>query len=115
MTKVEPPGEGDALRGWRTLDETGTSYWWRSLARNKRLVAKLLDDLAKRIGFRVADGISERVIFRELFPMGLTMLDLPQPRLEISMSMSHVAARQEVRELMLTLKLPDVGVKAGSV
>lgn len=84
-------------------------------ARNKRRLATALDTLAERIGFRVAPGFGERVIFRELFPMGLTMLDLPQPKLEISLSISHVAARQEVRELMLTLKLPDVGNKAGSV
>lgn len=34
---VEPP-EGDPIRSWRTLDEGGTSYWWRSIARNKRCV-----------------------------------------------------------------------------
>jgi crotonobetainyl-CoA:carnitine CoA-transferase CaiB-like acyl-CoA transferase len=38
VIKVEPPGEGDPLRKWRVLDETGTSYWWRSLARNKKCV-----------------------------------------------------------------------------
>jgi crotonobetainyl-CoA:carnitine CoA-transferase CaiB-like acyl-CoA transferase len=37
VIKVEPPG-GDALRNWRVLDETGTSYWWRSMSRNKRCV-----------------------------------------------------------------------------
>ena len=77
-------------------------------ARNKRRISSALDALASRIGFRVAPGFGERVIFRELFPLGLTMLDLPQPGLDISMSMSHVAARQEVRELLLTLKLPGV-------
>jgi chromosome partitioning protein len=84
-------------------------------ARNKRRLSTALDALAQRIGFRVAPGFGERVIFRELFPMGLTMLDLPQAGLEISMTMSHVAARQEVRELLLTLKLPGIGTKAGSV
>jgi chromosome partitioning protein len=62
----------------------------------------------------VAPGFGERVIFRELFPMGLTMLDLPQPGLEISLTMSHVAARQEVRELLQTLKLPGLGAKAAA-
>eukprot|EP00123_Amoebidium_parasiticum_P004268 comp15557_c0_seq1/m.12621 comp15557_c0_seq1/g.12621 ORF comp15557_c0_seq1/g.12621 comp15557_c0_seq1/m.12621 type:complete len:450 (-) comp15557_c0_seq1:640-1989(-) len=37
IIKVEPPG-GDAIRGWRKLDEKGTSLWWRSLARNKKSV-----------------------------------------------------------------------------
>jgi chromosome partitioning protein len=39
------------------------------------------------------------------------MLDLPQKALGIPLSMSHVAARQEVRELLLTLKLPGIGTK----
>ena len=77
-------------------------------AKNKRRIAKALDTLAQRIGFRIAPGFGERVIFRELFPMGLTMLDLPQPGLDIGLSMSHVAARQEVRQMLQTLKLPGV-------
>jgi chromosome partitioning protein len=72
-------------------------------ARNKRRVAAALDALAARIGFRIAPGFGERVIYRELFPAGLTMLDLPQPRLGISLSMSHLAARQEVRALLAAL------------
>ena len=36
VIKVEPPGDGDPIRGWRLLDEQGTSYWWRSLGRNKK-------------------------------------------------------------------------------
>jgi chromosome partitioning protein len=84
-------------------------------ARNKKRVGKALQALAERIGFRVAPGFGERVIFRELFPMGLTMLDLPQPALNLSMSMSQVAARQEVRELITCLKLPSLTAKPGAV
>lgn len=83
-------------------------------ARNKKRVAIALDGLSQRIGFRVAPGFGERVIFRELFPMGLTMLDLPQPGLDISFSMSHVAARQEVRELLDLLKLPGMQTAAAA-
>lgn len=77
-------------------------------ARNKREVADLLDRLAKRIGFRLAPGFGERVIFRELFLKGLTLLDLRdlsagERRSEIPMTMSHVAARQEVRTLLDTI------------
>ena len=72
-------------------------------ARNKRRVAAALEALAARIGFRIAPGFGERVIYRELFPAGLTMLDLPQPRLGISLSMSHLAARQEIRGLLAAL------------
>ena len=38
VIKVEPPGIGDAIRSWRMLDEEGTSYWWQSIARNKKSV-----------------------------------------------------------------------------
>ena len=38
VVKIEPPGRGDPLRIWRELDESGTSYWWRSIARNKKSV-----------------------------------------------------------------------------
>lgn len=74
-------------------------------ARNKRLVAKLLDELARRIGFRVADGISERVIFRELFLDGLTVDDMPALASSERLAVSHVAARQELRALVNALGL----------
>jgi chromosome partitioning protein len=77
-------------------------------ARNKRKVATAVERLSSRIGCRIAPGFSERVIFRELFPLGLTMLDLPLPGLAMPLTMSHIAARQEVRELLSTLKLPGV-------
>jgi chromosome partitioning protein len=84
-------------------------------ARNKRRLEKALEALARRIGFRIAPGFGERVIFRELFPMGLTMLDLPQAGVDIGFSMSHVAARQEVRQLLRTLNLPGIADAALAV
>jgi chromosome partitioning protein len=66
-----------------------------------------LEDLSKRIGFRVAPGFTERVIFRELFPRGMTLLDLKDVGVN-SLSLSNVAARQEVRDLVRTLRLPAV-------
>jgi chromosome partitioning protein len=69
-------------------------------ARNKRDVGRLLEQLAKRISFRVAPGFGERVIFRELFPKGLTLLDLRESGTGVNMTMSHMAARQEVRALL---------------
>lgn len=72
-------------------------------ARNTRRVGGALDELAKRVGFRVAPGLSERVIFRELFPRGLTLLDMAV--LE-DFSLSHVAARAELRALVTALALP---------
>ena len=72
-------------------------------ARNKREIARLLGQLAKRIGFRLAPGFGERVVFRQLFPQGLTLLDLRQSGTDLTMS--HVAARQEVRALLAAIGL----------
>ena len=72
-------------------------------ARLLERVGGALDELSKRIGFRVAPGLSERVIFRELFPRGLTLLDMAYVS---DASVSHVAARAELRELIASLQLP---------
>ena len=80
-------------------------------ARNKRRVAAALDELARRIGFRLIPGFSERVVFRELFLSGLTLLDLRETDPQ-AMSMSNVAARQEVRELVRALDLPAAAAAA---
>lgn len=69
-------------------------------ARNMREIQALLALLAKRIGFRLAPGISERVVFRELFMKGLTALDLPQANDGPSQPSSHAAARREIQGLL---------------
>ena len=74
---------------------------------NKRKVGTALASLSKRIGFRVAAGFAERVIFRELFPRGLTLLDLRDIG-TAQLSMSNIAARQELRDLVTELRLPGV-------
>lgn len=77
-------------------------------ARNKQKVGEALENLSKRIGFRLAPGLSERVIYRELFPAGLTLLDLTERGSNFTFTMSHVAARQELRDLVHILKLPEL-------
>jgi chromosome partitioning protein len=77
---------------------------------NKEKMGRALDNLAKRIGFRVAPGFNERVIFRELFPRGLTLLDLKDIGVK-QLNISNVAARQELRELIKALNLPGVEPK----
>lgn len=76
---------------------------------NKKKIGDALDDLAKRIGFRVAPGFGERVIFRELFPRGLTLLDLRDIGVK-RLNISNLAARQELRDLIKALNLPGVSV-----
>ena len=77
-------------------------------ATNKRSVAAVIEKLAKRISFRLAPGFSERVIFRELFLSGLTLLDLTKANYEKSFSLSHVAARQELREFLACLDIDKI-------
>jgi len=72
-------------------------------ARNMKRVGAALDGLAGRVGFRQLPGLSERVIFREFFPRGLTLLD--RSALE-EFSISHVGARNELRALIAGLNLP---------
>lgn len=76
---------------------------------NKRKVGEALDELSRRIGFRTAPGFSERVIFRELFPRGLTLLDLRDAGVD-QLNLSNVAARQELRDLLTALRLPGIRV-----
>ncbi len=71
--------------------------------RNMRRLDQALTELSKRVGFRVAQGLSERVIYRELFPSGLTLLDKGQLG---ELGTSHLVARQELRQLVAGLNLP---------
>ena len=71
--------------------------------RNMRRLDQALTELSKRVGFRIAQGLSERVIYRELFPSGLTLLDKGQLG---ELGTSHLVARQELRALVAGLNLP---------
>ena len=77
---------------------------------NKMKMEKALERLSKRIGFRIVPGFNERVIFRELFPRGLTLLDLKDIGVK-QLNISNIAARQELRDLIKALNLPGVTVK----
>ena len=97
----------------RALRDGGTIDWVVMRNRlsnldshNRRRLGAALEALAARIGFRIATGLSERVIFRELFLDGLTLVDLGREDLDRKMTISHVAARQELRELVEALNLP---------
>lgn len=82
-------------------------------ARNQRNVAEGLEKISEVMGFRVAQGLGERVIFRELYLCGLTVFDrlsgdgMPAP------SISHVTARQEVRRLAVALGLEVPAPRTG--
>ena len=91
--------------------ETGKSVDWVVLrnrlqhisSHNLQRVGAALDELARRVGYRVIPGLGERVIYRELFPKGLTLLDLGELG---EVGMGHIAARQELREMIAGLAIP---------
>jgi chromosome partitioning protein len=70
-------------------------------------VAAGLQQLSAMLDFQVAAGITERLIFRELFPTGVTVFDMLERKvMGVEPTMSHVAARREIRELIDRLDLP---------
>ena len=75
--------------------------------RNNRQIEKVLHQLAPRLGFRMAHGFGERVIYRELFPKGLTLLDPVDEKIAKGASSSRAAARDEVWALMNAIGLKE--------
>ncbi|SLJ94084.1 division plane positioning ATPase MipZ [Novosphingobium mathurense] len=98
-------------RGLKTIQEGRRELDWVVVrnrvqhveARNMRRLDEALKELSKRVGFRIASGLSERVIYRELFPSGLTLLDKGHLG---ELGTSHLVARQELRSLVAGLNLP---------
>lgn len=95
----------DGLLDWIVVRNRLSSL----VSRNQQKLRGCVTQLSMQLGYRVADGISERVIFREYFPLGLTALDNMDevnPDGEIRSTSSHVAAREEVAKLVGMLRLP---------
>jgi len=81
-------------------------------ARNRQRLEERMEKLARRVGFRMGPGLRDRVIYRELFPFGLTVADLSNEVRPVAVSLAHVAARQELRNLMLALGLDGTALDA---
>jgi chromosome partitioning protein len=76
-------------------------------SRNKQRIGRGLNELAVRLGFRVAGPLGDRVIYRELFPRGISALDtLDEKTLGTRPTLAHVTAQKEIMGLIETLKLP---------
>jgi len=87
-------------------------------SKNKERMLGSLKELSMKLGCRLAEGISERVIFRELFPMGLTAFDpLDSEEFGFFPNASYLKARREVRALITSLRLPidELGKKRAEV
>ncbi len=74
-------------------------------ARNQQRMTDAIAELSKRVGFRSVPGLNERVIYRELFPSGLTLIDKGHLG---ALATAHIVARQELRELVTGLGLPEL-------
>ncbi len=74
-------------------------------ARNRRRLDERIIALGRRVGFRTGPGLRDRVIYRELFPFGLTVADLSTTVRPIPVSLTHVAARQELRNIVAAVGL----------
>jgi chromosome partitioning protein len=83
-------------------------------AKNKRSVEEALEVLAKKFGFRIIPGFGDRVIFKELFLQGLTLHDAKKTDL-VRMSPSVLAARHELLNFMIALKLDDVNSRLKNI
>ena len=81
-------------------------------ARNRQRLEERMEKLARRVGFRIGPGLRDRVIYRELFPFGLTVADLSNDVRPVAVSLAHVAARQELRNLMQALGLDGGSLNA---
>jgi chromosome partitioning protein len=102
----------DARRQRRTVDGAATDW---VVLRNRltasaspgiQPVRDALHDLSGQIGFRTADGIAERPLYRDLFPRGLTALDdLDEDTLGTRPTLAHLTARDEVLQVLDVLKL----------
>jgi chromosome partitioning protein len=77
---------------------------------NARQVSLSLSRMAMELQFRPTDGLHDRVIFRELFPIGLTALDpIEEAMRNGNLTASHLSARDEIEGLLSSLKLPERG------
>lgn len=74
-------------------------------ARNQQRMTDAIAELSRRVGFRSVPGLNERVIYRELFPSGLTLIDKGHLG---QLATAHIVARQELRELVTGLNLPNI-------
>jgi chromosome partitioning protein len=73
----------------------------------QRLIASAnqsLATMAKALDFRLAQGLTERVAYRDLLPFGLAHLDL---KLIPSLGQLRSAHAREMRQLIADLRLPD--------
>jgi chromosome partitioning protein len=103
----------DARRQRRLVEDVDTDWivmrnrLGQLETRNGRNIADGLAALSRRMSFRIVDGFAERVVYREMFPRGLTVLDsLDERTLGMKPTASHYVAHDEVAKFVAALRLP---------
>jgi len=94
-TKKYLAGRGKPYLNWIVVGNKAATI----NSKNKNIVFNYLENIAKLYGFRFLSGLKDRVIYKELFLEGLTVLDMSHEKLKMKMSMSHLAARREIKNL----------------
>ena len=94
-TKKQMAADGRGYLNWIVVGNKTSNY----NSKNKSAVFEYLERLGKLFGFRFTPGLKDRIIYKELFLEGLTVLDMQNPAIRMKMTMSHLAAKREVRSL----------------
>lgn len=97
-----------AARKVRRQFESGFSDWVIICAHasGPQLVKERLGEIGQQVGFRHIDGLAERAVYRQLFPLGLTAFDPLPDALSETCNIAHPAARKENEALLGNLQLP---------
>lgn len=93
--KKKLAAQGKNYLNWIVVGNKITS----TRSNNKNIVFDYLQQLSKLYGFRFCEGFKDRVIYKELFLEGLTVLDMQHEQLKRRMRISHIAAKQEIKQL----------------
>jgi chromosome partitioning protein len=77
-------------------------------ANNKKNVEYALYKLSKNLGFRIAAGLSDRVIYKELFLLGLSIYDTQTFENKVNNSLSIINAKQEIKKFIESLNIKKI-------
>ena len=79
----------------------------RNCYSEERFVKRSVRELGNLIGFRDLEGCAERQVYRKFFPAGLTAFDsTDEATLGEPANAAHLAARQEMADMIARLRLP---------
>lgn len=93
--KKEMAANGHPYLNWIVVGNKTSPY----NSKNKNAVFEYLERLGKLYGFRFTPGLKDRLIYKELFLEGLTVLDMQHEQLKMRMTMSHIAAKREIKSI----------------